>query len=167
MKIFNELSKKIRNNYDNYLILALLIVDTSNNYEYFCHKYKTSNIIKSRLQNISTNFQNLESKKFYSENNIKKLIYLSNKNYVKDLLLFAMCINNKLTTSIIENYLNYISNCNIPEFPISGEYLKKYGYKTGQLLGKKLKTLEELWLENNFVINQKMIEKVLGKVVKN
>ena len=78
-----------------------------------------------------------------------------------------MCINNKLTTSIIENYLNYISNCNIPEFPISGEYLKKYGYKTGQLLGKKLKTLEELWLENNFVINQKMIEKVLGKVVKN
>ena len=78
MKIFNELNQKMRNNYDNYLILALLIIDTSNNYEYFCHKYKTSNIIKNRLQNISINFKNLENKSFYSENNIKKLIYLSN-----------------------------------------------------------------------------------------
>jgi len=167
LKIINGLSPKLKNSFENDLILALLIVDQSNNYEYFCHKYKTANKLKDRLKNISINFENLKNKKFYSENNIKKLIYLSNKNYVKDLLLFAMCINNKLTTSIIENYLNYISNCNIPEFPISGEYLKKYGYKTGQLLGKKLKTLEELWLENNFVINQKMIEKVLGKVVKN
>ena len=49
-----------------YLILALLIIDQSNNYEYFCYKYKVSNNIKNRFKNISKNFENLKSKKFYS-----------------------------------------------------------------------------------------------------
>ena len=77
LKIINSLESKLRDKYDNYLILALLIIDQSNNYEYFCHKYKTSNSIKNRFKNISINFENLKNEKFYSEENIKKLIYLS------------------------------------------------------------------------------------------
>ena len=53
--------------------------------------------------------------------------------------------------------------CKIPKFPVSGDYLKQHGYKTGQALGKKLKSLEENWIENNFVIDKKMLEKSLGK----
>jgi len=34
-------------------------------------------------------------------------------------------------------------------------------------LGKKLKSLEEKWVENNFVIDKKIVEKSLGKVNKN
>ena len=164
MKIFNELNQKMRNNYDNYLILALLIIDTSNNYEYFCHKYKTSNIIKNRFQNIFINFKNLESKKFYSEDNIKKIIYLSNKNAVRDLLFFSVCANNKIKIPDIEKLLTYVSKCKVPKFPISGDYLKKYGYKTGQKLGKKLESLEEEWIKNDFVIDKKVVKKSLGKV---
>ena len=37
------------------------------------------------------------------------------------------------------------------------------GYKTGEVLGKKLKLLEEKWIESNFVIDKKMLEKFLGK----
>ena len=88
LKIINNLNKKLRDKYDNHLILAALILDQTNNYEYFCHKYKTSNSIKNRFKNISINFENLKNKKFYSEENIKKLIYFSNKDYVRDLLLF-------------------------------------------------------------------------------
>ena len=55
----------------------------------------------------------------------------------------------------------------MPKFPISGDYLKKHGYKTGQVLGKKLKSLEEKWIENNFIIEKKVVEKSLGKVDKN
>jgi len=167
LKTFNELSKKIRNNYDNYLILALLIVDTSNNYEYFCHKYKTSNIIKSRLQNFSINFQNLESKKFYSENNIKKLIYLSNKNVVRDLLFFSICANKKVKITDIEKLLLFVNNYKVPKFPISGDYLKKHGYEAGQALGKKLKLLEEEWIKNDFVMDRIKVEKSLGNFNKN
>ena len=167
LKIINNLNQKLRDKYGNQLILALLIVDQSNNYEYFCHKYKTSNIIKNRLKNISINFENIKSKKFYSEENIKKLIYLSSKDDVRNLLLFSICLNNKTKTPSIEKLINYINTCKIPKFPISGDYLKKHGYETGQELGKKLKSLEEEWIENNFVIDKKVVEKFLGKVSKN
>ena len=60
-----------------------------------------------------------------------------------------------------------MSTCEIPKFPISGDYLKKHGYKTGKILGKKLKSLEEKWIENNFIIEEKMIDKSLGKDDKN
>jgi len=157
----NNLDGKLRNKYDKYLILALLIIDQSNNYEYFCHRYKTSNSIKKRFKNISINFSDLENKKFYSEKNIKKLIYFSNKNDVEDLLLFSACINNKIEISIIEKLVDYVSTCEIPKFPISGDYLKNHGYKTGENLGRKLKLLEEKWIANNFVLDKKILEKFL------
>ena len=55
----------------------------------------------------------------------------------------------------------------MPKFPISGDYLKKHGYDTGEVLGKKLKSLEEKWIENNFVIDKKVVEESLGKVSEN
>jgi len=167
LKIINNLNQKLKSKYDNHLILAALILDQTNNYEYFCHKYKTSNRIKNRFKNISINFENLKEKKFYSEENIKKLVYLSNKNYVRDLLLFSVCINNKIETLTIEKLVDYVNTCKIPKFPISGDYLKEHGYETGEILGTKLKLLEEKWIENNFIIEKKVIEKSLGKVNKN
>jgi len=167
LKIIERLNKKLRNKYDNYLILALLIVDQSNNYEYFCHKFKTSNSTKNRFKNISTNFKNIKIKRFYSEENLKKLIYILGKDFVNDLLLFSICINSKSKVSNFEKLINYVNLCKIPKFPISGDYLKQHGYETGQELGKKLKLLEEKWIENNFVMDKKVLDKSLDKVNKN
>ena len=163
LKIFETLNHKLKLKYDNNLILALLILDESNDYEYFCHKYKTSNAVKSRFKNISENFESLKNKKFYTEENIKKFIYLSNKNSVRDLMLFSICTNTKIKNFSVESLLDYVNICKIPKFPVSGDYLKQHGYETGQVLGKKLKSLEEKWIENNFVIDKKMLEKSLGK----
>jgi len=166
LKIISSLDSKLKGKYDNYLILAALILDETNNYEYFCHKYKISNIIKNRFKNISSNFENLKRKNFLSEESIKKLIYLSNKDYVRDLLLFLVFMNSKIKTLNIEKLIDYVANCEIPKFPISGDYLKKHGYVTGQVLGKKLKSLEAKWIENDFIIEKKTIEKSLEKVSK-
>ena len=160
----SSLDKKLKNKYDNYLTLALLVIDQSNNFEYFCHKYKTSNNIENRFKNISKNFENLKNKKFYSEENIKKSIYFTSKNEVKDLLLFSTCINDKTETLNVEKLLDYVNNCEIPKFPISGDYLKKHGYETGQKLGKKLKLLKEKWIANNFVLDEDVLKKSLNKI---
>jgi len=165
LKIINKLDPKLKSKYDNYLILALLIIDESNNYEYFCHKYKTSNNVRNRFENISINFENLKKTKFYSENSIKKTIYLSNKNYVKDLLLFSICL--KIENLNIEKLIEYVNICKTPKFPISGDYLKEHGYKTGQALGRKLKSLEEQWIKNDFIIEKKAVEQSLDKFSKN
>ena len=161
------LDKKIKEQYDICLALALLIVDQSSNYEYFCYKYKISNEIKDRFKNISENIENLKNKKFYLKKNIKKLVYLKGKNSVKDLLLFSECAINKIENSKIEELIYYVLTCKIPKFPISGDDLKKHGYKTGLTLGKELKLLEKKWIENNFVIDQKIIKKSLEKVKQN
>jgi len=158
LKTINNLNKKIKDRYKDYLILALLIVDQSNNYEYFCHKHKTSNNIKNKFKDISINFENLKNKKFYLKDNIRKLIYKTSKNDVKDLLLFSLALNNKIKKIDIEQLIEYVDICKVPKFPISGEYLKKHGYKAGEALGKKLKELEEEWIRNNFVIDKKIFK---------
>ena len=77
------------------------------------------------------------------------------------MLLFSACANNKIKTSIIEKLIDYVSICEIPKFPISGDYLKNYGYETGETLGNKLKLLEEKWIANNFVLDKRILEKSL------
>jgi len=163
LEVKNSLEKELIDKYDSCLILALLILDESNEYEYFCYKFKISNNIKKRLKNINDNYENLKNKEFYSEENIKRLIYLSSKSHVIDLLLFSICEFGETKEIKINELINYVQNIEVPKFPISGNYLKKYGYKTGEELGKKLKILEDKWISNNFVIDNKMVEKFLGK----
>ena len=153
----------MRIQYDSYLILGLIIIDETNDYEYFCHKYKVSNNIKNRFKNIAIHFNDIKNKKFYLDSNIRKFIYLSGKNSLFDLLLFSACENNKRKNFDIEKLISYVKNCKIPKFPISGEYLKEHGYKTGEALGKKLKELEEEWIKNNFAFDEKIFQKSLEK----
>jgi len=160
LKEIDILNERLKNLYNNHLILALLILDETNDYEYFCHKFKTSNKIKNSFKNISTNFNNLKNKKFYSKEKIKKLIYLSNKSDVIDLLLFSRCTNSWKENLNIEELIDYVNACKVPKFPISGDYLKEHGYETGIILGKKLKLLEEKWIENDFVIEKKNSRKI-------
>ncbi len=163
LKFFNSLDKGTKNYYDYKLILALLIIDNTNDYEFFCYKYKISNEIKKIFKSISLNYNQLKNKKFYSETNIKKLIYFTDKNTVRNILLFSGCANNKFKSEDFKNILSYVNNCKIPRFPISGDDLKKnYGYESGKELGKKLKYLEKKWIENNFTINKEFLKKSLN-----
>jgi poly(A) polymerase len=163
----NNLSNETKDKFDRYLILALLIIDNSQEYEYFCHKYKVSNATFNRFKNIFSNYENMKSKKFYSEKNIKKIIYFKNKKDVIDLLLFLFCSNIKIKNFEITELINYVNKYKIPKFPISGDYLKELGYESGRALGKKLKSIEEQWIENNFIMDKELIEKNLGKKEKN
>ena len=167
LKVIYNFNQKLKNKYDNYLILALVILDASNNYEYFCHKYKTSNKVKDRFKNITLNFENIKTKNFFSEKNVKKLIYLSSKDYVKDLLLFSACANKRPKVLDVEELINYVDSCKIPKFPISGDDLKEHGYKTGHQLGERLKLLEKKWIENNFILDKEKLKETLSKAKEN
>ncbi len=151
LKIISTFNKEIYEKLDSNLIIAILTIDDTNSYEYFCHKYRVSNKVKKRLKNISVNFEKIKSKDFYSETNIKKIIYLLGKDAVLDLLLFSICINNKAKLFNIKKLIDYVKKYKIPKFPFTGEYLKKQGYEDGKELGEKLKSLEEKWIANNFI----------------
>jgi len=164
---FNNLDKKLKTEYDYQTILSLLILDSTDDWEFFCYKHKTSNNIRDKFKYISKNLEDLKFNKFYSEENLKKLIYFADKEMVKDILLFAKCKSKKAKHVNLEKLLKYINTCKIPKFPISGNDLKKHGYTSGRELGKKLKLLEEKWIKNNFNIDQKYVEKFLKKNKRN
>ena len=84
-----------------------------------------------------------------------------------DLLLFSLCTNLKIKNVDFENLINYVENYKIPKFPLSGDDLKEHGYKTGEMIGKKLKSLEEEWVKNNFIMKKKELEKLIIKNNKN
>jgi poly(A) polymerase len=79
-------------------------------------------------------------------------------------LLFSICLKNISEEGVVDNLFNCIKNFKIPIFPISGDDLKQHGYKTGHELGAKLKSLKLKWIEDNFVINKKLIIKSLSKI---
>jgi len=164
LKNLKDLDSKLKVKYDYKIILALLVVDESDNYDYFCYKYKLSNEIKSRFKNISTYYDRLKNKNFFSEDNLKKLIYYSGKNSAKDLLLFSKCIDKKIKDEDLLSKFNFIDKYNIPKFPISGHDLKKHGYEKGLELGKRLKLLEEKWVNNNFILEEQFLKKYLNKI---
>ncbi len=154
LKIINTFNQEIRDRFDSNLIVAILIIDDSNSYEYFCHKYKVSNKIKNRFKNISANFEKIKSKDFFLEKNIRVEVYLLGKETVLDLLLFSICINNKAEVFNIKNLIDYVKKYKIPKLPFTGEYLKKQGYIDGKELGKKLQSLEEKWIANDFTVEK-------------
>ena len=161
LKNFNRLDEKIKNNYNYKLILGLLIIDQTDNFDFFCYKYKTSNEIREKFKYISNNYKNLEKKQFYEKDNIKKLIYLSDKEKVKNLLFFSQCLKLKVENFDFSELIKYANFCVVPKFPISGDDLKKFGYESGPKLGAKLKMLEDKWIKSNFSLDAKQLENYL------
>ena len=76
-------------------------------------------------------------------------------------MLFGFCLSNKMTKYNIEELIEYTRSCKIPEFPISGDYLKMHGFRTGETLGKKLKFLEEKWINDNFNMDKEVLKNFL------
>ncbi|OUX45012.1 MAG: hypothetical protein CBE21_00060, partial [Proteobacteria bacterium TMED261] len=79
------------------------------------------------------------------------------KDIVLDLLLFSLSINKFKNFDAIQ-LVKYIQKSEIPKFPISGNYLKEQGYEDGEMLGLKLRKLEEKWINNNFIIDKEDIK---------
>ena len=140
-----------------------MIIDKSDNHEYFCHKYKLSKKIKNRFLNIANNLNFLEKNFFLNNHQIKKQLYLSNLESVKDLLLFSFFYNETSHPQDIKSALSYLNKCEKPKFPLSGDVLKNYGYESGEKLGKVLKQIEEKWILNNFYLEEEVIQKILNK----
>ena len=160
---------KIRNlkeiNLQKDIILASLLIDSSNNHEYFSHKHHVSNEIKNIL-NFYAKCLKLINQNFF-EKDLRKNIFYHGKEKIKLVFLLYSIINDEIEPSKLAAFISKVDGILIPKFPISGDYLKKRGYKTGKILGKKLKSLEEKWIENNFVMDKKVVEKSLDEINKN
>ena len=160
-----DIIKKIKKNYkkeifnkDFIFLLSLLIVDETDNSDFFLYKFKMSNEAKSRINFIKEIFNKSDDKDFFSKKNLQKVFYYQGKPYLLDAIDFKLFISNKKNSKLLE-LKKYFENLDKPKFPIKAKVMmEKYNLKEGKELGQKLKSLENLWVENNFNISEKEVE---------
>ena len=167
VKNFTKIRSLKQINLQKDIILASLLIDSSNNHEYFSHKHHVSNEIKNILNFYAKCLKLINQNQNFFEKDLRKNIFYYGKEKIKLVFLLYSIINDTIEPSKLETFMSKVDGILIPKFPISGDYLKKHGYKTGKILGKKLKSLEEKWIENNFVMDKKVVEKSLDEINKN
>lgn len=145
-------------------ILSVLLIENSNNIEYFCHKYNVSNDFKNGLSEIFKSYEHFLEDKDFFKSKIKKNIYYFGKNNLKELNLLIFFMSSKVNyeEDFLENSKK-IEKISIPKFPYDGAYFLKKGLSEGKKLGEALAELEKDWIENNFSIKDKDVTKIIDK----
>ena len=151
----------IQPNFDKNMFLAIMLIDETNNHEYFSHKYNVSNELKENLNLIAKNFKTFQKNKEFFQKDIKKNIYFFGKNHLMTLNTLYFASNKKVKLESYLNVLDNIKKINIPKFLFDGNYLKEKGMKEGALIGKTLKQIENEWLDNDFKVSNKRVLNII------
>ena len=149
----NEKFKK-----DFVFLLSLLIIDETDNSEFFLYKFNISNEAKSRIKFLKEVYEYPNKKDFFSKKNLQKIFYFQGKSLLLDAIDFQLFRSNTKNYKLIE-LKKHFEKLEKPKFPIKTEtIMEKYNLKEGKELGQKLKQLENLWVENNFNISEKEVK---------
>ncbi len=161
-KNINSYSKKILDEKDFIFIISLMIIDPTDNCEYFIYKYNLSNEQKKRIRFISSIFSKDLDKNIFKEKNLWKIFYFNGKNYLNDVINFRILQNKKIDKKLID-IKEFFSNQQPPKLEIKANTLiEKYNIKEGKELGIKLKEIEEFWIKNSFNISEKDIDRIVN-----
>ena len=160
-----DIFKKLNKNYkseilkkDFIFLLSLLIIDETDNSEFFLYKFNMSNESKKRINFLKEIYNKSNDKNTFSKNNLQKIFYFQGKSYLLDVIDFQLFRSNKKSNKLIE-LKKHFEKLEKPMFPIKAKIImEKYNLKEGKELGQKLKYLENLWLENSFNISEKEVE---------
>jgi len=146
---------------DFIFILFLMIIDGTDNLEYFLYKYNISKKDQKRAYAINNFYNEKEGIKTLNEANLNKVLYYNGKQAVLDILNFKIIKSKKLDKkmlSLLELYKNKIT----PSLPIGADLLMtRYKIPEGKQLGSMLKLIEEEWVRNNFEISEKQIDNIV------
>jgi len=146
---------------DRSLIFASMLLDSSNNHQYFFHKYNVSNEIKNNLNLYSRILKEIKLDEDFFSKNLKKNIFFYGKEQIKKVFLVYNVVNKKILSPKTEEILSKINHALIPKFPVTGNDLLKQGVQSGEKVGEILKKIEKKWIENNFKINHEEIKKLV------
>jgi len=144
------------------LILSILLIDKSDNCEFFLYKYKFSNKNKNKILFLLNKYKEINIEELLDEQKLVKLAYLNNTAEIIDWLVFSTFTAEKIDFSIVEKRISFLDKLILPVFPITADYLKlKYNYSESKELGLALKKLEQSWIDNEFIIDKNEIKNIL------
>tara|TARA_B100001057_G_scaffold61760_1_gene55105 strand:- start:617 stop:1891 length:1275 start_codon:yes stop_codon:yes gene_type:complete len=161
---FKKLNSYANNNLskiDLIFLLSLMIVDGTDNTDYFLYKFNISKKDQKRLKFIDIFYKEKISIKNFTEKNLNKIFYFNGKQAVIDIINFKLFTSSKVEKKLVKLIEGY-KDKEIPTMPIGADILiNKYNIPEGKTLGYKLEMIEEFWVDNNFQISGRQIEKII------
>ena len=144
---------------DFIFLVSLLIIDQTDNADYFIHKFNISKAEKDRILFLKNTYKEINNN-FFRNKNLKILLYKFGKEKLIDLIKFHIIKSKNIKN--INELTTFLDIEKLPVFPFNAKFLKeKYNYKDGKLLGDKLKKLESEWLNNNFKLPDEKVDYIL------
>ena len=164
IRLFKKLNFDKRNiikNLDFIFLISLMVIDESDNMDYFLYKYNLSKNDKKRIKNLDDFYKIEINSKTFTENNMNKIFYYKGKQAVLDILNYRV-IRSKKSDYSLNELIDYYQNSKIPVIPVNADFLmKKYEIPEGKQLGEKLRAIEEQWVKNNFKISDQQINSII------
>ena len=165
IKVFlklNQNNKDIIKEKDFIFLLSLMIIDATDNVDYFFYRFNFSNKDQKRIKIIDNFYKEKITSKTFTIKNMNKVFYYNGKEAILDILGHRLVKSNKSEDSL-KKLINHYENLKTPIMPISADLLmNKYEISEGKKLGEKLKTIEEEWVKNNFQISEKQVENIIN-----
>ena len=160
---FKKLNTHARDNLfkiDFIFLLSLMIVDGTDNTDYFFYKFSMSKKDQKRLKLIDLFYKEKVNIKNFTEKNFNKIFYYNGKQAVSDIINFKLFTSSKVEKKLIKLMESFQDKV-IPTMPVGANLLmNKYNIPEGKTLGGKLKMIEEIWVGNDFNITDKKVEKI-------
>ena len=158
----NSYKRSILEENDFIFMLSLMIIDDSDNTDYFFYKFNISKKDQKRIKIINDFYQEKISSKTFSENRMNRIFYYDGKQAVCDILNYYLIKSKKIEKNLMD-LIHLYKNKSIPKMPIGADTLMtKFKIPEGKQLGTKLKTIEEEWVKNNFKISDKQITYIVN-----
>ena len=165
IKIFSNLDrskKMLLQNEDFIFLLSLMIIDDTDNTDYFLYKFNLSKKDQKRIKVIHNFYKEKMQKKIFTENSMNAFFYYNGKQAVTDILKFKL-IKSKKNLKIYEELIKLFETKSKPIMPINADMLMtKYKVPEGKELGDKLKLIENEWVNNNFQISDTKLENIIN-----
>jgi len=164
-KIFLKIDstkKKLFTNFDFIFLISLMIIDETDNADYFLYKFNISKKDTKRIKIIDDFFKLNTQSKMFTENYMNKIFYFDGKQAVLDILNFKL-VKLRKSDKNLEELIEIFEKKLTPKMPVGADILmKKYKIPEGKQLGLKLKMIEEEWVKNDFKISDKEINTIVG-----
>ena len=158
----NSFALKNIANVDFILLLSLMIIDGTDNVDYFIYKYNLSKKDQKRLLFLNKFYSKKINRSFFLEKNLDKILYFNGREALNDIIYFKIFLSKKVDDNLIK-LIKIFKEKEIPVLPLKANTLiEKYQIPEGIELGKKLKAIEEIWSNNNFKISEKEIQKIVN-----
>tara|TARA_B100000131_G_scaffold145243_1_gene141296 strand:+ start:37 stop:1311 length:1275 start_codon:yes stop_codon:yes gene_type:complete len=168
LKYFNIFTKinsylyEILQEVDFIFLISLLIIDETDNADYFIYKFNISKKDQKRIKNIDEFYKEKLTLKTFNENNLNSIFYYKGKEALIDILYFKLFKSKKFDNHLIE-LTKLFKEKSIPIMPIKADILmSKYKIPEGKILGNKLKLIEDIWVKNNFKISDNEVDNIIN-----